>query len=647
MSLRNLIVGLLLASSAMAGDRASLVNLFHSNLPRYVNPNSAMTTADMVDTFIGDAITRGLLKTQSEIIEAKLIYAEIVAAYEATSGSNAGGGIVLNPLSVTEIENNDTMGLADADAPGSFPSTMTGTVGPTTAGVTFDPRDAYSVTLPQGAYNISVSYTNVALTVPPALQVSDTCGRFFLQAVQFVAGALSRQIVVELPAGTYTFTVLPGVAGANAYTVTISQITMAHLATGNPFADLCTSGPVVDAIGLARDIHCYRLNVTADSLVNVRVTGAVGSNFAFVFANPKSGRIFVMDNVGTVTDPSLIMPLPTGNYIIYLLEALNAALGYTISATCTAQTITPLPCGTAVAGNLTTLDQRDLFSVATTALASVAVQTTLGTLTDTIIEYYDRNMSPLAENDDASGFGFASFIKLPLPTGTYYVSCRPFSGSGAIGAYGITATCGPLQTITALNNEQTTVTNSIALLDSTAFSYVECTPTHLEITASSISARLSVYGSDGLCRGWYGIGGAPGSTAIVGTSVRANETIYIVARTTSATAFTPFAMYVQGGIGLTNGWVTTTGTLQVLDKVGGNHIVFLGNATPAFTFPPIAGFICQDLSVLNLWLPTVTGNGRNNYPGLTGNLPSVAPFVWQAVWFQGLLSPAKMTNTIQ
>ena len=645
MSLRNLIVGLLLASSAMAGDRTSLVNLFHSNLPRYVNPNSAMTTADMVDTFIGDAITRGLLKTQSEIIEAKLIYAEIVAAFEATSGSDAGGGIVLNPLSVTEIENNDTMGLADADAPGTFPSTMTGSVGPTTAGATFDPRDAYSVTLPQGAYNISVSYTNAALTTPPLLQVSDTCGRFFLQAVQFVPGALVRQIVMELPAGTYTFTVLPGVAAsANAYTVTISQITMSHLATGNPFADLCTSGPVVDAIGVARDIHCYRLNVTTPSLVNLRVVGAVGSNFAFVFANPKSGRIFVMDTVGTVVDPSIIMPLPTGNYIIYLLEVLNAAQGYTISATCTAQTITPLPCGTLVAGNLTTQDQRDLFCVATTALDSVAVQTTLGTLTDTIIEYYDRNMSPLAENDDSGTF--ASFIKLPLPIGTYYVSCRPFASAGAIGAYGITATCGPLQTITALNNEQTPVTNSIAALDSTAFSYVECTPTHLEITSSSTSARLSVYGSDGLCRGWHGVGGAPGSTAIVGTSVRTNETIYIVARTISATAFTPFAMYVQGGIGLTTP-TPTTGTLQVLDKVGGNHLVFLGNATPAFTFPPIAGFICQDLSVLNLWLPVVAGNGRNNYPGLTGNLPSVAPFVWQAVWFQGLLSPARMTNTIQ
>jgi hypothetical protein len=634
--LRPILAGLVLAATALAGDRAALVNLFHTNLNRYVDPNAAMKTGDMVDRFIQDAVAAGIVRTAADRGEAKEIFVEIVAEYEARLQPSNGGGL----LTSTDLENNDTNGLAFLDPAcslASLPITINGTVGPTAT----DPRDVYVLDNPvDQAVKISVQDTT---TAPPTLFLDDLEGRFFLQAIIDPASPLERQINLELPAGRYLL--VAAKTTASTYAITISAATIGRVSGANAFADLCTSGPIAEAISVARQIHCYRLNLTADSVARVAVTGTAPFNGAFVLGRPRGGRIFVIDQTGSSTgnDPIVEMPLPAGNYIIWLLEAVNATGSYSISATCTPAAIPDVLCGTPVAGSITAFERRDLYKMTKTALDSATVRTTIGTFADTIIEVYDAAMGPLAENDDvAFPADPGSLIKLPLPPATYYVSVRHFDAFGGMGAYTLDRTCGPLQTITPIGAERTGTANSIPALDSTAFSYRACTDTHAEVSVSSATARLSVYGNDGRLRGWYGIGGAAGGTNLVGLSVRKDEAIYIVARTLSAgTAFAgPFSIMLQGGIGLDPNTSASTGTLRALDKVGQLHVLFVGMPTTPFMFPPVRGCMC--IAPIFLLFQPITGTGRHTYTGLVGTVPALGGFQLQTLSFGGQLY---FTNT--
>jgi hypothetical protein len=638
MNTRSLLAGLVLAASALAADRAALVKLFHQNHLRYVDPNAAMKTADSVDRFLADATAAGIVRTPADRGEAKRIYAEIVAEHEARIEPSLGGGG--GPLTSVDFENNDTTGLAFLDpvcSLASLPVTINGTVGPTAT----DPRDLYVLANPvHQAIKISVQDGTSA---PPTLFLSDLEGRFFLQAIIDPASPLERQITLELPEGRYLLNAAK--TSAATYAITISPATIGRIDGANAFRDLCTSGPINEAVSIARQIHCYRLNVTAESVVRVAVQGQAPFNGVFVLARPRGGRILVIDQTGSATgdDPILEMPLPRGHYIVWLLEAVNGTGSYSISASCTPATIPDLPCGTPVNGNVPTFERRDLYRMTPAQLDSVVVRTTAGSFDDTILEMYDADMGPLAENDDVSfPSDPGSFIKLPLPASVYYVSVRHFDSFGGVGSYGITRTCGPLQPITAIRAERTAAVHAIPPLDSTAFSFSPCTDTHLEISASSASARLSVYGRDGRLRGWYGIGGAPGSTSLVGLSMTAGEMVFAVARTLSAgTGFAgPFSMMAQGGIGLDPNPSANTGTLRALDKVGRLHALFAGPPIAPFTFPPILGSVCI-LPNFVLFEPIV-GTGRHPYTVLQGNVPALGILELQALSFG--LDP-RMTNT--
>lgn len=614
-----------LAAQHARPDRQVLSAYLEANLARYADPDPNLLAADAIDRFVVDATRAGLIRSAGDLADAKALYRESVdrldAAQGSGSGSAGGGGGGGGALAaITERENNDTLGLADTLINSD---SATGVVGPAAT----DPRDVYRwLVAPECWATISVK---VLAGPVPGLSLADADGRFIVPSVLMTP--TTRSLTIQVPAGAYTLTV----TGANTYTLsTECTPTTIPMLTGTPLSTLRPAS--------RRDLyHCYRVVCGPTSNLDVRCVGGAGMNMVFTFARAKGGRIFLVDNVGTNLDPSLITQPPAGVYYLFVYET-GALTGgtYTIDADCVCLGGPPaLTCGAPLVGNLATLDQKDIYSVTVGALMSHTFTTTLGTLLDTVIEVYDADMGSLAENDDDDNpfvGNLSSLIHLPLPVGQYYVSVRPFNSAGQIGTYTVASTCAPA-VITPLPAERFQVAG-IPAAGSAAFSYTACTPTHLEISASVATSRLTSYGADGKLRAWYGIGGAPGSASLVGHSIGKDETVYIVARTITALAAPAFSMMLQGGLGIDA--AAPGGTLRHLDKVGRFHVVF---ASP-FTFGPWAvptpftGWLCIQPDMT--FMVPITGNGR--VQSFTASVP--LGLLFQALSAEPTFTGGAMTN---
>lgn len=610
------------AQPPSAGQQ-TLAAYLEANLARYADPDPGLLAADAIDRFVVDATRAGLIRSAGDLAHAKALYRESVDRLDAAQGSGngrAGGGGGGVPAAITERENNDTLGLADTLINSD---SATGVVGPAAT----DPRDVYRwLVAPECWATISVKVLAGAV---PGLSLADADGRFIVPSV--LINPTTRSLTIQVPAGAYTLTV----TGSNTYTLsTVCTPTTIPMLTGAP---LTTLRPP-----LRRDLyHCYRVVCGPTSNLTVACVGGVGMNMVFTFARAKGGRIFLVDNVGTSLDPSLVTQPPAGVYYLFVYET-GALTGgtYTIDADCVCPGGPPaLTCGAPLVGNLATLDQKDIYSVTVGSLTSHTFTTTLGTLLDSIIEVYDADMGSLAENDDDFNpfvGNNSSLIHLPLPAGQYYVSVRPFLSAGQIGTYTVNSACAPA-VITPLPAERFQVAG-IPAGGSAAFSYMTCTPTHLEISASVATSRLSSYGADGKLRAWYGIGGAPGSVSLVGHSIQKDETVYIVARTITALAAPAFSMMLQGGLGIDA--AAPGGTLRHLDKVGRIHAVF---ASP-FTFGPWAvptpftGWLCVQPDMA--FMTPIAGNGR--VQSFTASVP--LGILFQALSVESTFASGAMTN---
>ncbi len=613
----------LCAQIAPPADR-DLSAYLAANLRHYAEPGAALSE-DQIDLFVADATRAGLVRSPADLSRAKALYREAIARMQledgvASAGSGASGGGSA-PAAITERENNDTLGLADTLI---NTDSATGTVGPFAT----DPRDTYRwLVAPDCWATISVSVGGGAV---PSLSLSDADGRFMVPSV--LVNPTTRSLTLQVPAGAYTITV----TGTNTYTLsTVCTPTVIPTLTGAPIS---TARPASRA-----DLyHTYRVVCGPTSNLNVTCLGGAGMDMGFVFGRAKGGRIFLVNNVGVNSDPSLVTQPPAGVYYLFVYETGPLTGGtYTIDADCVCPGGPPaLTCGATLAGNIATLDQKDIYSVTVGALTNHTFTTILGTHTDTILEVYDAEMGSLAENDDDFTLGNgnrSSLIQLPLPPGQYYVSVRPFSSVGTLGTYSVALACAP-PVITPLPAERFTVGGGIPAAGSAAFSYTACTATHLEISANVATSRLSCYGADGRLRAWYGIGGAPGLVQLVGTSVAKDETVYIVARTITALAAPAFTMLVQGGLAIDP--PAPFGTLQHLDKVGRFHFV-ISSPTPVIPWQvpsPFTGWLCIQVDMVHV-VP-ITGNGR------VASFPASVPagLFFQALSVEQSFLSGAMTN---
>ena len=614
-----------LAAQHVMPEQQTLAAYLEANIRRYVDPGPGLLTADVIDRFVVDAARDGLIRSADDLTRAKALYQEMVAQLEAAQSSDGGGGAAGGGVlaTITERENNDTLGLADTLINSD---SATGVVGP----IATDPRDVYRwLVVPECWATISV--TVLAGTVP-TLSLADADGRFIVPSV--LINPTTRSLTLQLPAGAYTLTV--ALASTNTYTLkTVCTPTTIPTLTGAPLATLRPAA--------RRDLyHCFRVVCGPASNLTVSCLGGAGMDMGFTFARAKGGRIFLVDNVGVNPDPSLVTQPPTGVYYLFVFET-GALTGgtYTIDADCLCLGGPPtLNCGAPLPGNLATLDQKDLYSVTVGTLTNHTFTTVLGSITDSILEVYDADMGSLAENDDDYNpfvGNRSSLISLPLPPGQYYVSVRPFLSTGQIGTYIVNSACAA-PVITALPAERFAVGGGIPAAGSAAFSYTTCTPTHLEISASTTGARLSSYGDDGKLRAWYGIGGAPGGVSLVGHSLQKDETVYIVARTITALAGPAFSMMVQGGLGIDA--AAPGGTLRHLDKVGRLHFVFFSLFTfgPLEVPDPFTGWLCVQPDA-TLFVP-IGGNGR--VASFAGLVPLGLKF--QALSFEPSFASGAMTN---
>jgi hypothetical protein len=105
----------------------------------------------------------------------------------------------------------------------------------------------------------------------------------------------------------------------------------------------------------------------------------------------------------------------------------------------------------ATSASISAAGELDWYSFVVTTSGTYSIETTAGTLTDTVIDLYGPgNQTTLIEEDDDDGVGYASMISRTLSAGTYYVKVRAYSTSRT-GSYAIKVS-GAVPLLTAVVN---------------------------------------------------------------------------------------------------------------------------------------------------------------------------------------------------
>ena len=126
---------------------------------------------------------------------------------------------------------------------------------------------------------------------------------------------------------------------------------------------------------------------------------------------------------------------------------------------------------------------------------------------------------------------------------------------------------------------------AIALGSHAAFTFTACTAHPLTVTHTN---NLHLVGADGKLRASYQQLVSPGSTILAGTSLAANEVVYLLNRTTGGTATTTATLYPAGQLGIDLTPVSAVGAYQLKgeDKIGNTQYLLVSVGAAASPFTP-------------------------------------------------------------
>lgn len=636
-----------LSPSARCQDPTALLRLIGDRL-------AAASESD-IHTFLAEAARAGLVSGRTERLLAKDVFrcylaknADRIAAGALAPASADSGGRV-GPQNGSDIECNDTAAFADTltVAAGSN-CVVNGSVSAT------DVRDVYRLVLTGGTPDHSVVIATVpagsSVSPPSTLNLADAGQRFVLNGS--LVGTTRSIGGIGLPDGTYYVTV----AGSGSYALSVTS-------TGTTIPAL-TDG-TIGGFTAAPQVHTYRVVVGAPGeTVHIAVTNQTPTDVGDYFFNlgrAKGGRVLFMDDVlippATVvqSDPLADAELPAGTYYLFLQEfsSLTANANYRI-----AYGTTPIAAVPSVIGaNSYTMLHGGNFFLYSLALASAdhfnIVVSRAATGGDSVLEVLDAEMGQVLMGDDAagglSGSTLFSYVDNTLPAGQYWVLMRNFSNTTATNfgnPWSVVGTSGLPVVWNPLANRRTEPL-TIGLGAHYAFKHTACTDAPL--TASHTPTNLTLVGADGLLRGYLRNLPTAGTTALVGTPLRADETVYGNLMQTNYGSTTTASVYLAGNLGIDLSPVTPVGAYQLRgeDKIGSTHYMFLavGHGPGFVPGAPFSGRLCLDLLTLTpLLFHDFTSSCRVDYTATYfGGLdlrPFLEPAITPGLSFQAVSLPS-------
>ena len=165
---------------------------------------------------------------------------------------------------------------------------------------------------------------------------------------------------------------------------------------------------------------------TTEARVPAQVTILNGSNSVTFVVTGEDDT--VVDGAQTVTIAATAAGYSIGSDTLQVLDNEGGTGGDDHGNNATVATGVNVPSVTA--GTIEVGTDTDWFRVTATAGTQYTFQTTLGTLSDTVLALYNSNGTTLLVQDDDSGEGLASRIDWTAPSsGTYYLQVRPYSTS--------------------------------------------------------------------------------------------------------------------------------------------------------------------------------------------------------------------------